>query len=143
MWTPIRDDPVDCEFELDECTRMPDLGSENGDAIHAVLQDTHVKPSNAFIADIDASAIQSGAERYGCQPVRIDETGRLPYPDGFFDIVYSSSVIEHVTVPKCEVWTLKSGGEFRKRALARQRLFANEIQRLADSFSCRRQIGTS
>lgn len=74
--------------------------------------------------------MHKGASKYGFQPVVIDESGRLPFDDGFFDIVYCSSVIEHVTIPKEEVWTLKSGREFRRRAALRQLQFADEIRRL-------------
>jgi Methyltransferase domain len=66
--------------------------------------------------------------------VLIPQDGKLPFPDGFFDIVYCSSVIEHVTIPKSEVWTLRSGREFRERSLAHQREFAREIQRVGRQF---------
>ena len=44
------------------------------------------------------------------------------------------SVIEHVTLPKSEVWTTRSGKEFRERSLAHQRAFAREIQRVGRQF---------
>jgi len=121
-------------FPIDATTRILDLGSETGAAIHAVLQGTAAEPANVYIADIGAAQVQEGARRFGYQPVVIDESGRLPFEDGYFDIVYCSSVIEHVTVPKDEVWTLKSGSEFRRRALQRQQVFAGEIRRLGRQY---------
>lgn len=121
-------------FGLGETTRILDLGSESGTNIHDVLEGTPVLPQNTFIADINAAALARGRERYGFTPVSIGESGQLPFPDGFFDIVYCSSVIEHVTVNKDQVWALRSGREFRERSLAHQREFAREIQRVGRQF---------
>lgn len=120
-------------FSITSSTRILDLGSETGSAIHAVLQGTAANPANVYIADI-SEQVKEGARRFGYQPIVIDESGRLPFDDGFFDIVYCSSVIEHVTVPKEEVWSLRSGSEFRRRALARQHEFAAEIRRLGRQY---------
>jgi SAM-dependent methyltransferase len=121
-------------FSITSSTRILDLGSETGTAINAVLQGTAASPSNIYIADINPKQVNEGARRFGYQPVVIDESGRLPFEEGFFDIVYCSSVIEHVTVPKEEVWSLRSGAEFRRRSLARQHEFAAEIRRLGKQY---------
>jgi len=121
-------------FRLDERTRILDLGAAAGAAIHAVLEGTPVTPGNVYIADIDSSLIQRGARTYGYVPVLIGESERLPFADGFFDIVYCSSVIEHVTVPKERVWSLYSDREFEARAFERQRAFAREIRRLGRQY---------
>ena len=124
------------QFVLDENTRVLDLGSEDGSHIHAVLAGTAVRPENVYIADIaaEAQALARGQERYGYRPVPIDETGRLPFEDGFFDVVHCSSVIEHVTVPKAQVWALRSGAEFRRLSTLRQREFAVEVMRVGRQF---------
>ena len=121
-------------FTIDENTKILDLGSETGSNIHTVLQGTNYKPENVYIADIDASLIEVGAEKYGFNAVLISESEQLPFDDNFFDIVYCSSVIEHVTVPKQDVWSLSSGKEFRKKSLSRQTVFANEIRRLGQQY---------
>jgi SAM-dependent methyltransferase len=121
-------------FGLSADTRMLDLGSEWGGNIHSVLEGTPVQPSNVYIADISPEALERGRADYGFVPVLLDESGKLPFPDGYFDIVYCSSVIEHVTVPKQEVWNVRSGKEFRERSLAHQREFAREIQRVGRQF---------
>jgi len=121
-------------FGLSASTRVLDLGSESGAKIHAVLEGTPVKPENTYIADISPQALERGRKRYGFVPALVGQAGTLPFPDGYFDIVYCSSVIEHVTIPKEQVWTLTSGKEFRERALKHQHAFAREIQRVGRQF---------
>ena len=121
-------------FGLGADTRILDLGSEWGGNIHSVLEGTPIQAANVYIADIDPVALERGRASYGFVPVLLGESGKLPFPDGYFDIVYCSSVIEHVTVPKEEVWKVKSGREFRQRSLAHQREFAREIQRVGRQF---------
>ncbi|HTU66507.1 MAG TPA: methyltransferase domain-containing protein [Steroidobacteraceae bacterium] len=121
-------------FALRPDTKILDLGSESGTNIHAVLSGTPVLPQNTYIADISAAAVERGAKNFGYQPVLVGENGKLPFPDGYFDIVYCSSVIEHVTLPKSEIWTTRSGREFRERSLQHQRAFAREIQRVGRQF---------
>ena len=121
-------------FELSTSTRVLDLGSGDGAHIHAVLEGSPVTTANTYIADIDEAAIDHGADRYGYIPVVIPETGRLPFLDGSFDIVFCSSVIEHVTVPKEAVWSLTSGSRFRSAARQHQREFSDEIRRIAKGY---------
>jgi SAM-dependent methyltransferase len=111
-----------------------DIGSESGENINLVLAGANVSPENVYIADIDPEALKSGQNKFGFQSVLLDETGGLPFADKFFDIVYCSSVIEHVTVPKEEIWKLKSESEFQKRALESQSKFADEIRRVGRQF---------
>lgn len=121
-------------FVLDENTRILDLGSESGANIAAVIRGTQIRKENVFIADIEQSALSKGAKDYGFIPVFIDESGQLDFADQYFDIVYCSSVIEHVTIPKDRVWTERSGRRFRGESLKRQREFANEIKRLGKQY---------
>lgn len=121
-------------FSVDETTKILDLGSENGTNIFFVLKGSKYDPRNIFIADIDSSAVEEGKNLYGFNPVLIGENEKLPFKDNFFDIVYSSSVIEHVTIPKSEIWNLKTGKEFKQASLKRQKEFADEIIRLGKQF---------
>jgi len=121
-------------FGLTPETRVLDLGSEWGANIRAVLDGTPVLPQNTYIADIDTKYLDRGASEFGYQPVLVGEDGRLPFPDGYFDIVYCSSVIEHVTLPKKEIWSTTSSRVFRERSLAHQAAFAREIQRVGKQF---------
>ncbi len=121
-------------FQLDENTTILDLGSESGSAIHAVLHNTQVNPKNVYIADIDAKVVEQGAKIYGYNPVAINETGCLDFEDGYFDIVYCSSVIEHVTVPKEEAWKCTSHSLFKDISIKHQKEFATEIMRLGKQY---------
>jgi hypothetical protein len=115
-------------------TRILDLGSEDGRNIHNVLVGLDVTPANVHIADIDAAAVQRGHDTYGYTPIVLGEGDALPFEDRAFDVVFCSSVIEHVTVPKSQVWSIHSGRTFRERAWTRQHAFASEIRRVAKSY---------
>lgn len=122
------------QFLIDENTRILDLGSENGSNIHNVLQGAKYTAENVFIADIERRAVAYGSEKFGFTPVLIEEDANLKYPDKFFDIVFCSSVIEHTTVDKSEVWNYKKSADFKKAAWERQKLFAREIVRLGKQY---------
>lgn len=121
-------------FHLDEDTKILDLGSENGANINAVLKDTNISETNVYIADINEDVVAEGNKLFGYHPVLINESEPLPFPDDFFDIVYCSSVIEHVTVLKEKVWTVSSGIQFKNESLKRQEMFASEIKRLGKQY---------
>lgn len=121
-------------FCIDNNTKILDLGSNTGSNIHMVLQGTPAKPENTYIADIKQEHLNQGKNTFGYVPVLISESEKLPFDDNFFDIVYCSSVIEHVTVPKEQVWSLYSSKAFKKKSLIRQKEFASEIQRLGKQY---------
>ena len=121
-------------FTITPETKILDLGASDGSHIAALLHGTNILPSNVYVADIDEGKVNSGTKRFGFTPVVIQESGKLPFPDGFFDIVFCNSVIEHVTIPKDEIWSLYSGNEFRKRSLLRQKEFADEIRQIGKGY---------
>lgn len=121
-------------FIITRETKILDLGSENGANIFKILEGANADPKNVFIADIDAKAIEEGIANYGFNGVLINESEKLPFSDKFFDIVFCSSVIEHTTVAKTEVWNWKSGKRFKSAAQARQKEFAAEIDRLGKQY---------
>ncbi len=120
-------------FVLNGDTRVLDLGSENGTNIYNVLKDTPVKPENIYIADIVENAVKDGSKQYGFVPVLINGGG-VNFPDKYFDIVYCSSVIEHTTLPKEEIWNVTSASEFKRRSWQKQLEFAAEIKRLGKQY---------
>jgi hypothetical protein len=99
-----------------------------------VLAGTTVRRQNVYIADIDAGAVNDAAARFGFKPVVVERSKPLPYADKYFDIVYCSSVIEHVTVPEEESWAIRSGALFKRLARVRQQAFAREIDRLGKQY---------
>lgn len=121
-------------FSIDKSTKILDLGSENGTNIFNVLQGTDFDPQNVYIADIDSDAVEKGKELYGFNAVLIGEDQSLPFDNKYFDIVYCSSVIEHTTVEKADVWEWKDEKEFKSASFKRQRQFAEEIIRLGKQY---------
>lgn len=115
-------------------TRILDLGSGDGSNFARVVAGLDFTPANVYAADVRLAAVERAHERHGYTPVVLEESGRLPFPDAYFDIVYCSSVIEHVTLPKSEVWAIRSGAVFNRHAAAHQQAFAAELRRVAQAY---------
>ena len=52
----------------------------------------------------------------------------------FFDFLFCNSVIEHVTVDKCEAYKKISNREFKERSYIRQQKLAEEINRVSKKY---------
>jgi hypothetical protein len=114
-------------------TRILDLGGSSGAHVHALLSGTPVSPGNVHVADVDHEAVRAAA-RFGFVPVLLQEGRALPFEDDAFDIVLCSSVLEHVTIPACEIWQERSGARFGRRARLQQRCFARELARVGKGY---------
>jgi SAM-dependent methyltransferase len=110
--------------------KILDLGSGTGSHLSSIIPFRE----NIYIADINQYQLVYGEEKYGYKPVQIDESGRLPFSNQFFDIVFCSSVIEHVTAPKREVHKYKTHDTFYNDSIQSQQVFANEIQRVGKRY---------
>jgi len=113
-----------------ERDKILDLGGGDGSHIASIVPFRH----NVYVADILPDALKVAEQKYGFQTILLQEGTPLPFEDHSFDIVFCSSVIEHVTIPKEELYTCKSGREFARRAWKNQQWFANEIRRLGQRY---------
>ncbi|RVT39904.1 class I SAM-dependent methyltransferase [Sphingobium algorifonticola] len=92
---------------------------------------------NVTISCFIQSNLDYAKNNYGFNTILLDGTQeKLPFEDNHFDIVFCSSVIEHVTGPKSQaIADFKSDGDiFRTKAYDYQKNFALEIQRISKRY---------
>lgn len=106
------------------------MGSDDGSHIAGVIPFR----KNVYLADILQDALIRGKERFGFRTTLLDESGVLPFPDEYFDIVFCSSLIEHVTVDKKDLARFRSQAEFSAAAEQRQQRLASEIRRVGKRY---------
>jgi len=107
--------------------RVLDLGG--GDGGHLARHLPQLR--NVVVADIIPERLAVARERYGYETYLLTEDEEaLPFEDGAFDLVFCSSVVEHVTGPKAWVRNCGSRREFEASAAVAQRRFAAEIARV-------------
>lgn len=115
-------------------SRVLDIGSGDGTTIAAVLQGAGVPPGNVYIANVNGELVDKGHRLYGFAPVVIPESGRLPFDDGFFDVVFCSSLIARVARPNDEVGEASTGPGLDGGADTCQTELAAEIRRLGRGY---------
>ncbi len=110
-----------------------DLGGGNGSYMDRFS--SSLKDYNVVISDIDEPSLEK-ARAKGYQTYKIDASSNdLPYGDKEIDCIFCNSVIEHITIPKDELWTERSKcANFKKEALEIQKKFAAEIIRSAKKY---------
>jgi SAM-dependent methyltransferase len=106
--------------------RILDLGGGTGRRMAVLFPN---KKENIYIADISESDLAVARERYGYQTILLDESGKIPFDDKYFDIIFCNSVIEHVTVDKTQIYSIKTNTEFVEKSLVRQKKLSDEIRR--------------
>lgn len=67
-----------------EDDRILDLGSENGPYLASII----AFRKNVFIADISRELLENGRERFGFNIILLEESGGVPCPDKYFDIIF-------------------------------------------------------
>ncbi|MGB3606478.1 MAG: class I SAM-dependent methyltransferase [Psychroserpens sp.] len=112
--------------------KILDLGGGNGKHINGILGKESFE--HVVIADILSNDLAYAEENFGYKTHQLTEDETLPFGDKQFDIIFCNSVLEHVTIPKEEIWNLKNTAEFKKRSFESQSKFANEIQRIGKRF---------
>lgn len=121
-------------FKITKDTKILDVGSETGANINFILQNQSYSPKNIYIADINENFIEIGKNKYGYTPVLVSENGLFPFEDNFFDIVYCSSVIEHVTISKKKVWSISDNKKLKELSQYAQNHFSSELRRVGASY---------
>jgi len=119
------------EFYIDNKTKILDLGGGNGEHIRGLVDRKYW--GNIIVADIDKRLLEK-AKVSGLRISQLDESGKLPFKDKSFDIVFCNSVLEHITIAKKNVWNYKYGKKFFKESFKRQTKFANEIRRIGKKY---------
>jgi len=107
-----------------------DLGGGDGGHIASVVPGHR----NVTVADIDRKKLTAAEEKHAHKPRLLTESADLPFEDAEFDIVFCSSVIEHVTGPKDQVGNIRSTRAFEEQALVHQRSFAEEVRRIGRGY---------
>jgi SAM-dependent methyltransferase len=110
--------------------RILDLGGGRGGYMAEIVPFR----DNVTIADVDPAMLKTAAETFGFDTVRLDGSARFPLPDRHYDVVFCSSVIEHVTGPKELIFDLLDGVQFGASARAAQANFAAEVRRIAKRY---------
>jgi SAM-dependent methyltransferase len=118
-------------FNIDPNTTILDLGGGDGHLIATTLK--NIDKKNVCVADIDKKGLER-AKAQGFNTLELDESGIIPIEKNQFDIIFSNSVLEHVTVDKGDMYKIKSNKEFHNAAMVRQQKFANEIRAKSDKY---------
>jgi SAM-dependent methyltransferase len=113
-----------------EADRILDLGGGTGGHIAEIVP----YRGNVTIGELDAEALRQAAETYGFSGLQLDGGETFPVADGQYDIVFCSSVIEHVTGPKEIAYYTEDGRQFGASARAAQATFAAEIRRVSKRY---------
>ncbi|MEQ9441142.1 MAG: class I SAM-dependent methyltransferase [Cyclobacteriaceae bacterium] len=103
--------------------KILDLGGDDGTHMASIFAEP--QRGNIYISDIREKKLLKARELYGFKTILIQEDGSIP---SNFDIIFCSSVIEHVTIPKKDIYHLKSGQTFETESFERQKQFAKEIR---------------
>jgi len=106
-----------------------DLGKSDGSLSKFMMSSF----DDMYLADIDPINLQTASKLYGFKTIKIKTDGLLPFKDKEFDIIFSNSAIEHMTVEREKLQSI-SYEEFKSTALKHQQCFANEIRRVGKTY---------
>ncbi len=111
--------------------RVLDFGGYDGSWLAFLIPS---KGEELYVADIATQALETANKKYGFKTILLDESGKIPFEDNYFDVIFCNSVIEHVTVDKDEIYKIKTNREFKEKSFARQKFLADEIRRVSKKY---------
>lgn len=114
----------------DDGRTILDLGGGAGDHVASVVP----RSTGVVVADICPEALGRARRAHGLATLRLGDDGRIPAADASYDVVFCSSVIEHVTGPKAAAYAARDGRAFAATAREHQARFAAEIRRVARGY---------
>ncbi len=117
-------------FNIGPETKILDLGGGTGGHIASILDG----PADVTVADISESDLAQAARR-GFSTVQLEgDEDVMPFEDDTFDVVFCSSVIEHVTGPKEDMRWMTDDRKFNENADRYQGQFAAELRRIGKGY---------
>ncbi|HVT86770.1 MAG TPA: class I SAM-dependent methyltransferase [Chitinophagaceae bacterium] len=87
-----------------------------------------------YVADISEEDLEIARSKYGYKTIHLNENGKLPFEDKYFDVVFCNSVIEHVTLDKKDIYFIVDKKEFYENSIKHQKSFAEEIRRISRQY---------
>ena len=89
-----------------ELGRVLDAGCGNGTTLHLLKSVYHF---DAYGIDISQTAVDL-AKRMGIEAKVADITENIPFPDGYFDVIICSEVLEHLLSPERALQEIRGVG---------------------------------
>ena len=110
--------------------RIIDLGGGKGGYLAGIIP----YRGNVTIADVDPKVLKLAEDTYGFRTVCLDGSATFPIADQEYDVLFSSSVIEHITGPRDMIFNITDSAAFTASARAAQTSFAQEIRRISKRY---------
>lgn len=112
--------------------RILDFGGSDGKFLSILFPD--FPKENLYVADISEKDLYMANLKFGYNTLLLDESGKIPFEDNYFDIIICNSVIEHVTMNKIDCYKVINWEEFNMKSSIRQKLLGDEIKRCGKSY---------